>query len=150
MRTMASVVSNEVEEIRRRMAQIRREMHEDVQGVVASAETATDWRSYVRSYPWLSLGLAVAAGFLIVPRRPPTVVPPVAMPVESQDRVAQRERRAGLLGAMAGMVVPVLTRAAQAYASHWLENWIAQQTRAGPQGSESPYGPPGGAFGPGD
>jgi hypothetical protein len=60
---------DDVDEIRRAMAQIRRELHEDMQGVVAGAEAASDWRYYVRRYPWVALGAAAALGFLVVPKR---------------------------------------------------------------------------------
>ena len=61
--------SPETTAIRQRMKEVRRELDEDVQEIVEGARDLRDWRSYVRSYPWLCLGAAVAAGYLIVPRR---------------------------------------------------------------------------------
>jgi hypothetical protein len=57
------------ESIQEQMRQVRCELGEDVQGLVDSARVMADWRHYVRSYPWLCLGLAAAAGFLLVPSR---------------------------------------------------------------------------------
>lgn len=55
--------------IRQRMKEVRQELDEDVQEIVEGARDLRDWRSYVRSYPWVCLGAAVAVGYLIVPRR---------------------------------------------------------------------------------
>ncbi len=122
------------------MAQIRRELHEDLQGVVAGAEAATDWRNYVRRYPWAALAAAVTAGYLLVPRRkrPATeviaYVPEAARQAEpSRNGTAvppsktESTARAGLIGTLFGLVGPLAVRAAQSYASHYIENWIAQQ-----------------------
>ena len=35
----------------------------------------TDWTFYVRRFPWAAVGLAAAAGFLLVPRKKTTVTP---------------------------------------------------------------------------
>jgi len=127
--------ADQTDEIRRQMAQIRRELHEDIQGVVAGAEAVTDWRRYIRLYPWASLGVAFAVGFLIIPRRRRSVAEVVkeVIPVQVQ-RAAEaptpkekEKRKAGIFGALFGMLVPIAVRAAQGYASQYLEHWIAQQ-----------------------
>lgn len=59
----------EVTTIQARMKELRRDLDDDVQDIVEDARDMRDWRSYVRTYPWLCLGAAVAAGYLIVPRR---------------------------------------------------------------------------------
>ena len=55
--------------ILQRMKDVRRDLDEDVQEIVEGARDMGKWRYYVRTYPWLCLGAAVAAGYLIVPRR---------------------------------------------------------------------------------
>ncbi|HWE37595.1 MAG TPA: hypothetical protein VG406_13585 [Isosphaeraceae bacterium] len=146
---MASVnaTKDEVDEIRRRMAQIRRELHEDVQTVVAGAEAATDWRRYVRLYPWTCLGAAVAIGFLVVPKKRRQVVERVTVAPTAEAATAAKEevkteRKAGLIGAAFGMLVPVVTRALQSYAAQYVENWIAQQAAAGMAFGPQPTPPP--------
>jgi hypothetical protein len=57
----------QVDEIQGKMREIRCEMRDDVQGLVDNARQMGDWRYYVRTYPWACLGVAVAAGYLIVP-----------------------------------------------------------------------------------
>ena len=62
--------SPETKAIRQRMEEVRGNLDEDIQDIVEGARDMRDWRSYVRSYPWVGLGAALAAGYLIVPRRP--------------------------------------------------------------------------------
>jgi hypothetical protein len=135
-----STAPPEIDEIRRRMAQIRRDLHADVQGVVEGAEAATDWRRYVRSYPWATLGLALTVGYLVVPRRPRTPAPipiPMAPAIASGSlpaeapRLAEPEKEKGkgksLLGAAFGMLAPIAFRAAQGYALQFAEQWLARK-----------------------
>jgi len=141
-----ATATNDIDEIRRRMAQIRRELHEDVQEVVAGAEAVADWRRYVRLYPWATVGAAFAVGFLLAPRRRakhvPTQVVVVPEPVkaaarEARDNVreiqtpAKKEKKAGFLGMVLGLVGPLALKAAQNYAMSYAEQWIAQQAAAG-------------------
>jgi len=68
-------VSQEVPEsphsaaIRRRMAQVRRGLDEDVQDIVDVARDMAEWRYFVKTFPWLCLGTAVVGGYLLVPRK---------------------------------------------------------------------------------
>ena len=55
--------------ILRRMEEVRCDVDEDVQEIVEGARDMGDWRHYVKNYPWVCLGAALAAGYLIVPRR---------------------------------------------------------------------------------
>ena len=79
---------NEIDEIRRQMAQIRHDLHQDVSNVVSGVSEVVnevsgvmDWRSALRGHPYMLVGAALAAGYLIVPRRKKVVVP-------SQDSLA--------------------------------------------------------------
>jgi hypothetical protein len=163
--TITSPATNDVDEIRRQMALIRRELHEDVREVVATAETVTDWRHYVAMYPWVSLGTAFAVGYFIVPRRSRSIaeiatkadISKVTEAVESAkqsviettaEKVEPRKKGKGLLSIVLGLAAPVVWRAAQSYLVSFAENWIAQQhmmaqTQAGPP-PVTPR-PPGGA-----
>jgi len=131
MATANSTISAEISDIQRRMAQVRREMHQEVQGAVKGAQALTDWRALVRGHPWLALGVAAAAGYLLVPRRrreTPTVVGPGA-PVEAAaaapDQPAQA-RRAGpsTIGTVFDLLAPIAVRAAQNFALQYLEQWL--------------------------
>lgn len=134
-----STAPTEVDDLRREMARIRREMHLDVQGVVASAEAATDWHRYLTAYPLVSLGVAFAAGYLIVPKRKGrnleeaverALSSSAVNPVRQVVVEPPKDRRKGLIGAAFGMLVPLALRAAQGYALKYAENWLAEQTVA--------------------
>lgn len=134
-----ATASNDIDTIRRQMAQIRRELHEDVRDVVASAEAATDWKHYVRMYPWACLGAAVAVGYFVVPKRSESIPDRLASQadltnvrdlVEGTKKKREEKKRSGLVGAAFGMLVPLVVRAGQNYAMHYFENWLAQQQQA--------------------
>lgn len=57
------------DELRREMRQIRRELGQDVEGIVENAGRLVDWRYYMRTYPWAAVGLAAVAGYALVPQR---------------------------------------------------------------------------------
>jgi len=57
------------DEIRRRMAELRRELSSDVQEVGRSARVMTDWKFYVRRFPLATAAAAAAVGFLLIPKK---------------------------------------------------------------------------------
>jgi len=169
-----STGTNDIDDLRRRMATIRRDLHHDVREVVATAEAATDWRKYISAYPMLSLGAAFAAGYLIVPRRrkPDAAAAMAAVATQAslskvekavesakqavietaQERAEPRKSRKGLITGALGLIGPFALRAAQGYAMSYLENWIAQQqttvqANAGPPPSTTARAPSGGSPG---
>ena len=163
-----STAPPEIDEIRRKMAQIRRDLHKDVRGVVQGAEAATDWRRFIRNYPWASMGVAVFAGYLIVPRRhrPSTTIqiaPAEATPARAVEtfRAPEPEKKKGkgLVGMLFGMVAPIAFKAAQGYALQYAEQWLAQRVAQQAQlhpdlaailtGQQPPQGPPSQGPGPG-
>src|SRR5579875_3878803 len=109
MVAMATAKSSpaDIGEIQRRMAQIRRELHEDVREAVKGAQSLTDWRSQVRNHPWLALGAATLVGYLIVPKRHPApaivaVAPPAPIAAAIEAPKAEKKKRWGLLGSAVG------------------------------------------------
>ena len=156
-----ATASNDIDSIRQQMAQIRHELHQDVRGVVEHAEAATDWRRYYRMYPWPSLAAAFAIGYLIVPKRRRKIprdlatradIAQVREDVQEAKEPAKKAATKGVLGALFGMLVPVVVRAAQGYAVQYFETWLAQQQNllAG-LGAAAPQAPggPGRPAGPG-
>ena len=161
-----STMSSDVDEIRREMARIRMEMHQDVRDVVATAEAVTDWHRYLTNFPWLTVGAAFALGYFIVPRRKRTPATREDLSAvreaveEARQTVVKRVGKAaaaaepaakkGLIASAIALAAPFAVRAAQGYAMSFFENWLAQQQEqmhaaAGPR--PSPGVPPG-AWGP--
>jgi hypothetical protein len=145
MATAKSIPTVDMNDIQRRMAQIRHELHEEVREAVKGAQSLTDWRSQVRNHPWLALGAAAAVGYMIVPkrRRPETPTIVTVNPVSAgtgRDSSAQappssppRRGRLGILGSAFSLISPIAVRAAQNYAIQYLEQWLAaQQSGTGP------------------
>jgi hypothetical protein len=142
-----ATATNEVEELQRRMAEIRRDLHESVRDVVATAEAVTDWRRYIRMYPWVALGAAAAVGYVVVPKRKKAV--PVTIATESDmvklqkaaggaAETVKKNPKKSLLAAGLGLLAPVAVRAIQGYAVGYLESWIAQmQVQQAAQGARA-------------
>ena len=64
------------------MLQLRCEIDGDMEDMAASARSVVDWKHYVKTYPWVCLGAAVALGFLIVPKRSRAINAELATPTE--------------------------------------------------------------------
>ena len=156
MATAMSSPTEEIREIQQRMALVRHDMHKDVREAVKGAQSLTDWRSLVRSHPWLSLATAGATGYLIVPKRRTEAPAVVAMGVPTSGAKAMapmhvnltsapREKSWSLTGTVLGLLAPLAIRAAQNYAAHYLEQWLAPQAeggdRLGPAAHPTPRGP---------
>lgn len=72
--------------IRRRMAELRRELECDVREVSRSARVMTDWTFYVRRFPWAMAGLAVGAGYMLIPKKKEIIKPDPEMLAEMVKR----------------------------------------------------------------
>ncbi|WP_406697304.1 hypothetical protein V5E97_00530 [Singulisphaera sp. Ch08] len=149
-----ATATNDADVIRHKMAQIRHELHADVRDVVANAEAVADWRRYIGMYPWAALGVSVAVGYLIVPKRHKVVAVPVAISSDSAEvrEVIAKEKgkeevkdpvRKGLVASALGFVAPVAIRAVQGYALQYLENWIVQQHATAGGAAPAPPNPSG-------
>jgi len=132
MATANSTISADISDVQRRMAQIRHEMHQEVQGAVKGAQSLTNWRSLVRSHPWLSLGVAAAAGYLIVPQRrweaPAVTAVDTSVevaPAAPRDQPAQPQgSQWSAMGMLFSLLAPIAVRAAQNFALQRIEQWL--------------------------
>ncbi len=131
--------SNDVDEIYHRMAVIRREHHTNVRESVAGAEAMADWGRYTWMYPWVALGAAAAAGYLIYiggHQKVTAANPSLADGAEASELVAGvrakgQERSWGsrsLLVAAWDILFPVAVRAGQNYLLHLLEQQFSKRT----------------------
>jgi hypothetical protein len=99
--------------IRRQMREIRKDLRNDVSEVVSGANQLLDWKSHLRRNPWLVLGSAAVAGYLMIPRRSREVAAVVATR-ESIDNLAQEVRSHSTLpqnptSPLLGFMMPVLS-----------------------------------------
>lgn len=107
----------EAEDIQRVMQHMRAELREDARDLAESARGLREWQAYVRSYPWLCLGAAAAAGYFLVPSRMMVIRPDTASLLElakqqklvvKMDQVAQKPSLVrSLVGMAAGTLMQV-------------------------------------------
>jgi hypothetical protein len=146
----------DVDEIRRQMAEIRRQMHVDVTEVVETAEEVFDWKNFIRNAPWLWVGAAFAVGYFVVPRRRkpvpvvavpvPTVTPEtqVVEPLVRTESAPVRKEEPWfspwkLLGQAVGFAAPMALNFAKSYASALVEQFLQAQ---GPSRMDTEGGDP--------
>jgi hypothetical protein len=70
------------EAIRRRMAELRRELTSDVRDVRQGAREMANPLYYIRRFPWASAAAAAAVGYLLVPKRKKVITPDPEMLAE--------------------------------------------------------------------
>ena len=133
---------NEIDEIRRQMAQIRHDLHQDVSNVVSGVSDVVnevsgvmDWRAALRGHPYILVGAALAAGYLIVPRRKQVSEPSLNSFASSVvPEPITRKKRFRPVSSAIQFLWPIATQAAQAYALVWIENRLKQHLHVGPDG----------------
>jgi hypothetical protein len=123
---------NEIDQIRQQMAQIRRELHEDVSSVVNGVEEVVGWTSLLRKYPLTSVGVALALGYLIVHRRADRAGVGQAAVSESQALAnGLAKPRPRIAGRMLQLLWPIAEQAIQAYAAMWIQRQIEHHLHPG-------------------
>jgi hypothetical protein len=146
---------SDVDEIRQQMAQIRHDMHYDVSNVVSEVEEVMDWRSVLRNHPYIAMGVALAIGYFVVPRRRRRIEEAVEgvrplleaaattreyVPVQVEKPPKSLGRRAA--GWALGLLWPLVGQTVQAYAAMWLENQLKQHLNLNLQPPRPEDGPP--------
>jgi len=134
----AGTSTSDADEIQRQMREVRVELRDEVQQLVGNARELTDWPTYVRAYPWLCVGAAFAAGFLIVPSRPLVIRPDAEGLVELARRnklVVKMEtpapqKRGGLVAELVGMAAGALLQRGISIASDQLTRAMEAAAKA--------------------
>ena len=72
----------QAESIRRRMAELRRELTCDMRDVSRSARAMTSPSFYIRKFPWATLAVAAAVGYMLVPKKKQVISPDPEMLAE--------------------------------------------------------------------
>lgn len=130
---------DEARDVVERMSALRRELVHDVEHVAESAKAMTDWTFYVRRFPWAAVGVAAAAGFLLVPRKKSTVTPTaeqLAALVSNKEFVAaatdQLKAPQSMLKGLAATLAAMAGRAALAYVTEQIRVKAAAHHEASP------------------
>jgi hypothetical protein len=116
----------EYEAILREMAIARCELVEDAREVVSNAKELTDWRHYVREYPWLFAGTAFAVGYAIVPTLRRSLTTSTANGGGTSPPAAKASSWTSAAIALASSAA---LRLAVGYAGQQLEKWLENQHR---------------------
>ena len=112
--------------ILRRMEEVRCDVDEDVQEIVEGARDMGKWRYYVRTYPWICLGAALAVGYLIVPRRVVGMQSDLGKPDEwAQPNLPPKGNARGILLPFLGNLV---MRGVAAYVGQQAGKLLASET----------------------
>jgi hypothetical protein len=134
--------SDSADRIRQQMRNIRREMGADVKDIVHSAQQLSDWRYYVRKFPWLCMGSAFALGLFLAPNRRK------AGSVEWEKLAAQVQKARladlGVTGSMSQGLVRKLLAAAGPIVARGAVNMLAsrfgdQARRGGEEEFDQPF-----------
>lgn len=126
----------DVEHILEQMAALRSEVDVEVDELIEDARVLSDWRYYVRTYPWPTLGAAALVGYLLVPQRLRLVSPDPATlaKLAEENRVVIRPQPEpepkGVAAAVATFLLTTLLRSGLAMAGHHLGQMFSQQTVA--------------------
>jgi hypothetical protein len=146
---------SDIDDIRRQMARIRHDLHEDISAAVGGAGKVIDWRTFIRNAPWVSTGLSFALGYFVVPRRkdrptsgwlpgPQSFVGSRQRDEADDERPSRRgSSKAGfgpwsLLGLGFKIIGPIALSAGQAYASSWIESKLLGALAAVPESRGGP------------
>jgi hypothetical protein len=129
---MSAIPPLDAQQIREEMVRVRSELHDDVGEVVASAKALTDWRQYVRSYPWICLSAAAVAAYVIVPARSkpkPAKSEPLSGSKKATKEAAVESgvkagATAGILGSLVSMAGTMALRGAMNFASRKATDFI--------------------------
>jgi hypothetical protein len=63
------MMERRADDICRQMEEVRRTAGAEVESIVQSAKTLSDWRYYIKNHPFVLAGAAAGLGFLLVPRK---------------------------------------------------------------------------------
>jgi len=108
---------DEAESILQQMREVRVELRDDVRQMVDSAHNMVDFSRYVRAYPWLCVGAALAAGYLVVPQRSVVIRPDAEALIElarkhklfvKTEEPTAKKKRSGLFAELLGLAASTL------------------------------------------
>lgn len=124
------------EAIRRRMAELRRELTSDVRGVKEGAREMASPLYYIRRFPWASAAVAAAIGYLLVPKKKHIIKPDPEMLAEMlkkhQINLDPTKPANDTQSMLRGLAVMGLTWAARTGLAYLGQQFAAAATRTEP------------------
>lgn len=142
-----SGAASEADHIQQQMRNLRADLREDLHEVVVSAHNLADIGNYVRAYPWLCVGAALAAGYLVVPQRAVVLRPDAEALVElarkhqlvvKTNEGPGQKKRDGLLARLLALAAATLLQSGLKFATNQLSEAFAHN------GHQHTNGRPGG------
>jgi hypothetical protein len=127
---------NSAEQLRDEMRKLRSHMDADVDDFVENTRGLLDWHSYYESAPWLFLGAAAFAGYMLVPSK----VRHVTIDLDKLADLAKHRqvvvKQAGSANGSADsglskMVMGLVWRTALAVASQQLNRYFSSRPQSG-------------------
>lgn len=122
-----------LDDIQLKMQAVRDSLDYDVEEFRDSTRQLSDWKTYVRNYPWVSIGAAVAVGYIIVPAKKEIVSPDASELIKLAKKnklVVQAnpepQKKSGLAGAIFGLASSMLVRGLATYAGGQLGKLTGQ------------------------
>jgi hypothetical protein len=123
------------EELQKQMQVIRRGLRPEMDEMVENARTLMTWQHYVKSYPWASMGVVAAVGYLMVPQKLRISSPDV----ETLKQLAKENRlvvenkpksqaKPGLIGSALTLAGGAILRAALTYAGEHAGRFLDPRT----------------------
>jgi hypothetical protein len=133
------------EAIRRRMAELRRELTYDVRDVGRSARAMASPAYYVRKFPWATTAVAAAIGYLLIPKKKPVVQPDPELLAElvrkNQVRLDASAAVKDQQGMLKSLVVMGVTWAAKAGVNYMVQRLTAAAAAKGNEAESAPSAP---------
>ena len=141
-------MSKTPDQIRTQMQWLRRSLDDDVDQIVESAREMTDWKNYLRRYPWASLTVAAAVGYLVVPNRIEIMSPDAdtLLKLAKKNKLVinanpEPQKRSGIVGALFTLVAATATRGVTSYLGNKVGPLIGSQLQAGRRHKSQPKQP---------
>jgi hypothetical protein len=130
---LAGKSDDSAEAIRRRMAELRRELTSDVRDVRRTAREMSNPLYYIRHFPWASAAVAAGIGYLLVPKKKQIIKPDPEMLAEmikkhqiNLDPIKATNESQGMLKSLAVMGLTWAVRTGLTYVGEQLAHAAKQ------------------------
>jgi hypothetical protein len=134
-----------VEEICKRMAELRRELVYDVQDVSRSAKAMASPSFYIRKFPWATLAVAAGVGYLLIPKKKQVVQPDMKALAElvrkNQVQINTSKASTDSQGALKSLAVMGLSWAAKAGMNYVMQQMTTAANSKAKSRSAAPSSP---------